>query len=118
MWVWAHHQCTVETVGTPSWQNSSAGLVHGSLPLTAGTWCTWGVQQSTWHTPHAVDDSPLQKRLADKAKGCGKTVLRIEVEKKASIWNYQVGGWVGAPGQEQGWQAVMTLSSSDVLMMT
>ncbi|KAL6749067.1 DNA polymerase delta subunit one [Haematococcus lacustris] len=31
----------------------------------------------------------LNGRLADKTKGCGPAVSRVEVESKASIWNYQ-----------------------------
>ncbi|KAJ9506485.1 hypothetical protein QJQ45_019412 [Haematococcus lacustris] len=31
----------------------------------------------------------LNGRLADKTKGCGPAVSRVEVECKASIWNYQ-----------------------------
>jgi hypothetical protein len=33
---------------------------------------------------------PPQDRLKDKAKGAGPAVVAIEVERKTSIWNYQV----------------------------
>lgn len=32
-----------------------------------------------------------QNRLNDKAKGVGCAVVKIEIETKASIWNYQCG---------------------------
>ncbi|GFH16072.1 hypothetical protein HaLaN_12421, partial [Haematococcus lacustris] len=35
---------------------------------------------------------PNLGRLADKSKGCGPAVSRVEVDSKASIWNYQAAG--------------------------
>ncbi|GAX78824.1 hypothetical protein CEUSTIGMA_g6261.t1 [Chlamydomonas eustigma] len=76
----------IRMYGVTDYGNSVCAFVHGFEPYF------YAEKPRNWGT-EALEElqQDLNKQLASKTKGDGNAVLRLEVERKASVWGYQGG---------------------------